>query len=152
MVFDKIFTTRYVYQEPAGFLRWAIAPTTVTIAGYSCQRATATLGGRTWEAWFTRAVPVPEGPYKFCDLPGLIVKVGDTRGRFVYELQRVQQLPQAGAKTIGKPSGRQRPTTTAAPPSRCWPAATSALIPPSKPSNFARRPASAPSVILTRWR
>lgn len=110
VVYDNIGTTKYYYQEPAGLFAWTIAPTTATVAGYACQQATTTFGGRTWEAWFTRAVPIAEGPYKFYGLPGLIVKVGDTRGHFVFELTKLRPLappvaialPEAGAKLITK--------------------------------------------------
>jgi len=109
-VYDRIGGTKYYYQEPASLFTWVIAPTTATIAGYACQRATTTFGGRTWEAWFTRAVPIADGPYKFYGLPGLIVKVADTRGHFVFELTKLRQLvppvaiapPEAGAKLIAK--------------------------------------------------
>jgi GLPGLI family protein len=110
VVYDRIGGTKYYYQEPASLFTWVIAPTTATIAGYACQRATTTFGGRTWEAWFTRAVPIADGPYKFYGLPGLIVKVADTRGHFVFELTKLRQLappvaiapPEAGAKLIAK--------------------------------------------------
>jgi GLPGLI family protein len=83
---DRVGTTHYRYEEPAGALSWTITPATATVAGYACQQATASYGGRQWEAWFTRAVPVSDGPYKFSGLPGLIVKVNDTRQSYVFEL------------------------------------------------------------------
>lgn len=87
--YDRIGLAHYRYEEPA--LTWAITPTTATVAGYACQRATASYGGRQWEAWFTREVPVSEGPYKFSGLPGLIVKVGDTRQHYVFELASLKK-------------------------------------------------------------
>ena len=87
--YDRITTTHYRYEEPAGALSWTITPATATVAGYACQRATARFGGRQWEAWFTRAVPVSDGPYKFSGLPGLIVKVSDSRQHYVFELARL---------------------------------------------------------------
>ena len=110
VVYDHIGVTDYAYQEPANLFAWTIAPTTATIGGYACQQATTTFGGRTWEAWFTRAVPVSDGPYKFYGLPGLIVKVGDTRSQFTFEFTRLRKLaspiaialPEAGAKLITK--------------------------------------------------
>ena len=109
VVADKIGTSNYVYQEQLPLV-WAIGSATATVAGYACQRATTTWGGRTWEAWFTREVPVAEGPYKFYGLPGLIVKADDTRSHYVYELLSVRQLaapvaialPDANAKPIEK--------------------------------------------------
>jgi GLPGLI family protein len=83
---DRVGTTHYRYEEPAGVLSWTITPATATVAGYACQRATARFGGRQWEAWFTRAVPVSDGPYKFSGLPGLIVKISDSRQHYVFEL------------------------------------------------------------------
>jgi GLPGLI family protein len=87
--YDRITTTHYRYEEPAGALSWTITPATATVAGYACQRATARFGGRQWEAWFTRAVPVSDGPYKFSGLPGLIVQVSDTRQHYVFELAQL---------------------------------------------------------------
>lgn len=110
-VYDKIGTVRYTYQEPAPGLTWTVTPgTTASIAGYACQRATASFGGRTWEAWFAREVPLSDGPYKFYGLPGLIVKVSDSRQHFVYELLKLRQLPtpaplalpEAGARPLAK--------------------------------------------------
>jgi GLPGLI family protein len=87
--YDRITSTGYRYEEPAGSLNWTITPATATVAGYACLRATASYGGRQWEAWFTREVPVSEGPYKFYGLPGLIVKVSDTRQHYVFELAKL---------------------------------------------------------------
>jgi GLPGLI family protein len=106
VVTDKIFTSNYVYQEPF-LLLWTVGPATATVAGYACQRATATWGGRTWEAWFTREVPVAEGPYKFYGLPGLIVKAGDMRNHYVYELIAVRKM--ATPTAIALPAANTTP-------------------------------------------
>ncbi len=114
-VYDNIGMGKYIYQEPAGLFSWTITPATATVAGYACQRATTAFGGRQWEAWFTREVPVGDGPYKFYGLPGLIVKVGDTRGHYLFELTQLRQLvppvaiapPEAGAKLITKTEYRR---------------------------------------------
>ena len=107
--YDRIGLQHYHYQEPAP-LTWTIEPATAPVAGYACQRATTSFGGRQWEAWFTREVPVGDGPYKFYGLPGLIVKVGDTRGHYLFELTQLRPLtppvaiapPETGAKLITK--------------------------------------------------
>lgn len=90
---DRIGLGKFAYAEPLDQLAWAISPATAAIAGYTCQRATTTYAGRHWEAWFTREVPVPEGPYKFYGLPGLIVKLADAGANYTYELARLRQLP-----------------------------------------------------------
>jgi GLPGLI family protein len=110
VVHDNIGGTKYYYQEPASLFAWTITPATATIAGYACQRATTTFGGRTWEAWFTRTVPISDGPYKFYGLPGLIVKISDLRDHYVFELTKLRPLappvaidpPKTDAKLIAK--------------------------------------------------
>jgi hypothetical protein len=37
-------------------------------------------------AWFAPELPYSDGPYKFNGLPGLIVKIADTRNQYVFEL------------------------------------------------------------------
>jgi hypothetical protein len=49
-VYNATGTSYYVYQEPATLFTWTITPTMATGAGYACQRAATTFGGRTWEA------------------------------------------------------------------------------------------------------
>ena len=89
--YEPLGVSTFRYEEPAGGLSWTIAPATATIAGYACQQATATFAGRRWEAWFAREVSVPDGPYKFGGLPGLIVKVADTRGHYTFELLKLSK-------------------------------------------------------------
>lgn len=47
---------------------------TIQILNFKAQKATAKYGGRKWTAWFCQEIPIPNGPYKFGGLPGLIVK------------------------------------------------------------------------------
>lgn len=58
-------------------IKWNILPETAKIENYNCQKATTKFGGRFWEAWFSKDLPFPDGPYKFHGLPGLIVKLED---------------------------------------------------------------------------
>ena len=92
--YDKIRTVDYQYQEKAPLFHWKIMPVRKTVAGYECQQAVTAFGGRTWEAWFTRGIPVSDGPYKFYGLPGLIVQVRDTHDNYVFELLNLDNSPQ----------------------------------------------------------
>lgn len=105
LVNDIMGTVHYAYTEPAP-LAWTIGTATSTIAGYACQQATTTWGGRTWQAWFTREVPVADGPYKFYGLPGLIVKVADTRQHYVYELVALRRLPAPVSLKLPDPAAK----------------------------------------------
>jgi len=109
ITYESIGMTKYAYQEAPDFLAWTITPTTGTVAGYACQRATAAFAGRVWEAWFTREVPRSDGPYKFSGLPGLIVKVGDLRGHYVFELTALRTL--SAPKPIPLPEAKGQVVT-----------------------------------------
>lgn len=45
------------------------------INNYLCKKATTNFRGTQIVAWFTEDIPIPVGPWKFQDLPGLILEV-----------------------------------------------------------------------------
>jgi GLPGLI family protein len=64
---------------------WILYDDTLTIAGYTCQKATCYFRGRNYTAWFAVDIPVSNGPWKFGGLPGLILKVSDDDSLWVFE-------------------------------------------------------------------
>jgi GLPGLI family protein len=90
--FEAILTKNYRIEESSAGLRWRFLPDTQRVAGYACQRATVDYGGRHWLAWFTREVPISDGPYKFSGLPGLIVQVQDAQGFYIFDLASLTAL------------------------------------------------------------
>jgi GLPGLI family protein len=107
--YDRIGTTLYLQEEPEKSLAWKLDAATTTIAGYLCQKATCSFAGRVYEAWFTRQIPIAEGPYKFYGLPGLIVKLNDSRAQYTFELVGLKKLP--AAPPIALPAKVARPAT-----------------------------------------
>ena len=83
---DFIGSEDYQYQEEASTSDWKITSVKKTIAGHECQQAYTVFGGRTWEAWFARDIPLSDGPYKFYGLPGLILQIRDTHDNYVFSL------------------------------------------------------------------
>lgn len=73
-------------------MTWKILPETQKIGEWNVQKAETTFAGRRWVAWFTNEIPIPDGPYKFHGLPGLIVKVTTADGTHAMELKGVQKL------------------------------------------------------------
>lgn len=65
---------------------WNISSETKKILNYNCQKATITLNGRNWIAWFTSEIPIQNGPYIFMNLPGLIVEIKDSEEFFSFSL------------------------------------------------------------------
>ena len=71
---------------------WIILKETKEIAGYKCQKAICSFRGRYYIAWFTRDISISDGPYKFGGLPGLIVKIYDTKEHYDFELYMVRKI------------------------------------------------------------
>lgn len=72
-------------QRSDSLFNWTIASDTATLCGYLCQKAMATYGGREYEAWFTPSIPISDGPWKLCGLPGLVLTAHDTDSCFVFQ-------------------------------------------------------------------
>lgn len=82
----------YHYNESQDMLEWHLKADTLRIANLFCQRADVRFGGRDWVAWFAPEIPIPDGPYKFCGLPGLIVSIADTKGYWRFDLTNIRNV------------------------------------------------------------
>ncbi|PWN71823.1 GLPGLI family protein [Chryseobacterium phosphatilyticum] len=78
-LFRKISMDNYKIREDKK-PEWKILPEKQKIGEYNTQKATASLGGREWTAWFSTDIPFQDGPYIFYGLPGLIIKLEDSTG------------------------------------------------------------------------
>lgn len=77
-VYDEkysIWGSYYAYQDVGCGQDWQLEDGTDIICGYACSVATVEFRGRKWKAWFADNLPIPEGPFKFYGLPGLILKM-----------------------------------------------------------------------------
>ena len=74
---------KYVEEIPK--FDWAIHTEKKEFLGYSCIRATTEFRGRNYEAWFAPSIPLFEGPWKFCGLPGLIMQIQDSENHYQFE-------------------------------------------------------------------
>lgn len=80
------------YKESLPNFDWVIFPDTITIEGYSCQKAQTHYAGRLWTVWFTSAIPVDGGLWKFNGLPGLILEAYDAQDYFHFTMQSIEQV------------------------------------------------------------
>lgn len=84
---------RWQYTEDWEKPKWAISDESKEIIGYQCFKATADYRGRKWTAWFTPEIPVQDGPWKLCGLPGLILEAYDTDKNYHFEADGLKQNP-----------------------------------------------------------
>ena len=70
------------YDEPFSEIEWDIVEdSTKTILDYQCIMAATDYHGRKWTVWFTPEIPMQDGPWKFCGLPGLIMEASEPSGQ-----------------------------------------------------------------------
>lgn len=92
-VFDKWYNEDGTYREPLDEMKWTIVEdSTKKVLGYECFMATTDYHGRTWKAWFTPEIPLHDGPWKFRNLPGLILKAEAPDGAFSFEATGIENL------------------------------------------------------------
>ncbi|MGX5817047.1 GLPGLI family protein [Chitinophaga lutea] len=87
---DRTFSrAHYVIKEPLEPIQWQISTETKQLLGHTCQKATGTVKGRTYTAWFTTDIPASFGPWKLYGLPGLILEAYDATGRIRFTCTRI---------------------------------------------------------------
>ena len=81
------------YEEDKNIFDWELSSDTDTIGTIPCQKATCYFGKRHWTAWFAPSIPISDGPYKFCGLPGLIIKISDDKNYWSFALTKMLNTP-----------------------------------------------------------
>ena len=82
----------WTYEEALPAQQWTVCEEFRIIKDYSCQKATTSYMGRDYTAWFTLGIPIPEGPWKFYGLPGMILEVSDSQGHYVFTCVEIISL------------------------------------------------------------
>ncbi|UFH31470.1 GLPGLI family protein [Chryseobacterium sp. C-71] len=94
IIWDKILRNTYSF-ETNEKIQWNLINETKVISGYKCQKATGKYRNKEITAWYTKDIPIPEGPYTFKGLPGLVLEAYDSKDYFHFTL--------AGLKNVRKP-------------------------------------------------
>lgn len=101
---DNIIYKKYLIEDTLSNFKWEITNEHQKILKYSCTKATTNFRGRAYIAWFTDDIPIQNGPWKFCGLPGLIVKINDTENRYTFELEGIDLKTQFDTSIISVPN------------------------------------------------
>lgn len=82
---EKIARDWFRYEEDMPQFDWQLGDSTRTIAGYECREARCSFRGRDWTVFYCEEIPVMDGPWKFCGLPGLIMSARDRNSDYSFE-------------------------------------------------------------------
>ena len=89
---DKVLSEKFRIEESMEQPKWEIvADSTKKILNYDCQMARTTFKGRQWTAWFTADIPLDNGPWKLCGLPGLILRASDAQQQYIFDCVGMKQ-------------------------------------------------------------
>lgn len=106
---ESVGTTDYKCTENVETPDWQLIPdSTTTIIGYHCQLAKTNFKGRTWLAWYAEDIPVSEGPWKLCGLPGLILRAYDAQQQFYLNAIGLEDLKGKEALKYAKPEEAEK--------------------------------------------
>ena len=73
--YSTVVGTHYLITEDITIPEWTMyEDSTITVLGMECKKATTNFRGRYWEVWYTEEIPISQGPWKLCGLPGMILK------------------------------------------------------------------------------
>lgn len=90
-VWDSQMGDRYRYPVEMDDLQWELMDSTKMVLDYECQLASANYHGRKWYAWFAPEIPVQDGPWQLCGLPGLIMDAVTADGEYGFIIKGIQQ-------------------------------------------------------------
>lgn len=89
---DLMGTYAYTYKTKLQKITWELQNEQKEIMGYMCKKATTHFGGRDYVAWYSEELSVPEGPYKFYGLPGLIFSIYDSRKQYNFNVSSIRKV------------------------------------------------------------
>lgn len=83
------------YDEPFSEIDWVInEDSTKTVLNYQCVMASTDYHGRKWTVWFTPEIPLQDGPWKFCGLPGLVMEASEPSGQHSFSVYGIETSSQ----------------------------------------------------------
>jgi GLPGLI family protein len=88
---DKIYKDEYLISEKKPHLNWELVNESKKIDTFSVKKANLKFRGRIYTAWYSDEYPIRFGPWKFHNLPGLIVEIYDDTKRYHWVLKSISK-------------------------------------------------------------
>lgn len=97
----QFFSNKYyqISQKNINF-NWKITNESKKIAGFNCIKAICEYNQREFIAWFTKEIPISDGPWKFNGLPGLIIEISTKDESITYSLTGLKKRDNKNEKFI----------------------------------------------------
>lgn len=92
-VTDGLLMQDYIYEDTLYAQNWVIQDSSKLILGHECQKAVCHYRGHCWTAWFAMDIPITDGPWKLCGLPGLIMEATSEDNSHAFKLLGLEKVP-----------------------------------------------------------
>lgn len=100
--YESLLLDKYLYDEPIPQIDWTLVNEKDEICGHECLKATCSFRGREWTAWYCPKIEINGGPWKFGGLPGLILKVEDSKKEHIFEALQIRKSNKKFGHRISK--------------------------------------------------
>ncbi len=88
---DDILSNEYYLTDPFQ-LEWKLVNEKDSIGILEVKKAETNFRGRDYIAWYCEDLPFSFGPYKFSGLPGLIIRIHDSKNQIFYSLTDFKKI------------------------------------------------------------
>jgi GLPGLI family protein len=75
---------RSIEDDSLPVINWKLLDKTKKIGNYVCNSAEADVRGRHYTVWYTKEIPISNGPWKLYGLPGLILEGEDKERKVIF--------------------------------------------------------------------
>lgn len=99
---DLIDSDVFEYEVQKCDFDWQICDSVKNINGYECYKAKCDFHGRNWIVWFTPDIPISDGPWVFCGLPGLIIEAHDSNQLYSFEFIGLSSILNIAEDWVGR--------------------------------------------------
>ena len=91
-VTDGLLMQDYIYEDTLYAQNWVIQDSSKLILGHECQKVVCQYRGHCWTAWFAMDIPITDGPWKLCGLPGLILEATTEDNSHAFKLLGLEKM------------------------------------------------------------
>jgi GLPGLI family protein len=91
VIYDRSYSLKEIVEDNKYKIDWTLTKNTKKILTHKCQEAIGFFRGRKYYVYFANDIPVPNGPFKFDGLPGLILEVKSEDGAVLIFATQIKQ-------------------------------------------------------------
>lgn len=77
---------------PQSLINWKVEGKSKKESSFDLLSAESEYDGVIWKGWYIKDMQIPDGPFVFKNLPGLLYSVSDEKNELIFELQSIKKV------------------------------------------------------------